>query len=84
MAAGDRAVCRCSPGAPGGFGRPGKGPRPQAGRPGPELESMRRSQREPQPEPAGRCNSLWRDGSKLGEAGYCRTGEGRKEDATFK
>lgn len=68
-AAGDPAVCRCSPGVLGGFDRPGKGPRPQVELPGLELESRTRSQREPQPEPAGHCNWLWRDGSKPGVAG---------------
>lgn len=64
------AACRHSLGGPGGSDRQGKGQRPQAGLPGPGLESRMQSLHEPQLEPVGHCNWLWRGASRPGEAEY--------------
>lgn len=67
---GGLAACKHSLEGPGGSDKQGRGQRPQVGLPGPELESTTQSLHEPQLELAGHCNWQWRDGSRLGVAGY--------------
>lgn len=64
------AACIRSLEGPGGSDMQGRGPRLRVGLLGLELESTMQSLHEPQLELAGRCNWLWRDGSRPGEVGY--------------
>lgn len=75
---GGLAACRHSLEEPGGSDKLGKVQKLQAVLPGLEQESRTQLLHEPQLEPAGHCNWLWRDGNRPGEAGYWGRGERRE------